>query len=81
MTKTHWVTTNTVSPDSVKMLLQRFNISSDTINQMIPVINSHVEDGRYTASYQASFVDYYDKSNEKIPFFEQNRFDWTGNRF
>ena len=81
LTKANWVKVNSVSPDCIKILLQRFNISDDSIKTMAPVINSHIEDGRLTASGQPFFVDFYDKSNEPIPFFENFRFNWSGNRF
>ena len=81
LTLASWVKANSVSPESVKILLQRFNIPSDTIKTMVPVINTHIEDGRQIASGQAFFVDYYDRSNEQIPFFEEKRFNWTNDRF
>ena len=58
LTSANWVKTNSVSPESVKVLLQRFNIPSDTIKKMVPIINTHIEDGRQIASSQAFFVDY-----------------------
>ena len=67
--------------ESNKILLQRFNISSDVINKMVPVVNSQINEGRITASEQPYFIDFYDKSNVQIPFHDVNRYKWTVNRF
>ena len=72
---------NSVSPESIKELLQRFDISGETIDTMVPVINNYVKDGRMTTSGQPYFIDFFDRSNEQIPFFETNRNTLSVNRF
>ena len=43
---------------------------------MVPVINNNISDGRMTASGQPYFIDFFDKSNEQIPFYDSNRHTW-----
>ena len=48
---------------------------------MVPVINNYIQDGRMTASGQPYFINFMDRSNEQIPFYDSNRHTWGPNRF
>ena len=80
-TKANWIKQNSVDPKSIQLLLQRFNISGDTIKKMVPVVNSQIQNGRMAASGQPYFLDYLDKSFEQIPFYDPDRHTWDANRF
>ena len=79
--KASWIKANSVPPTAVKILLQRFNISGESINKMVPIINNQVQDGRMAASGQPYFIDFLDRTNDQIPFFESHRNTWGANRF
>ena len=81
LTKANWIKQNSVNPESVKDLLQKFNISGDSIKTMVPVINSAIQNGRMAASGQPYFINFLDKSNEQIPFYDIHRHTWSANRF
>ena len=80
-TKANWIKQNSVDPESIKELLQKFNISGESIKTMVPVINSAIQNGRMAASGQPYFINFLDKSNEQIPFYDIHRHTWSANRF
>ena len=67
-TNANWIKMNGVPPESIKILLQRFNISSDVINKRVPIVNSQINEGRITASGQPYFIVFYDNQMYKLHF-------------
>ena len=77
-TNANWIKKHSVPPEAVKILLKKFQIQAN-IDQMQPVINSVIQDGQVAATGIPYFVNYYDSSRNKIPWFNLQRQGWNGN--
>ena len=80
-TKANWITQNSVSPEAIKKLMNKFDIPSYTIDQMQPVINSVIQDGQVAASGQPYFINFYDQSDNQIRFYNHHRRGWNSNKW
>ena len=76
-TKANWISKNSVKPEDVKQLLQRFQIPTNIIDQMQPIINSIIQDGQVAATGQPYYIDYYDQSRNQIGFYNHHRYGWN----
>ena len=76
-TKANWIKEHSVSPEAIKILLNKFQIQVN-IDQMQPVINLVIQDGPVAATGIPYFVNYYDSSRNKIHWFnlQRQRLGW-----
>ena len=51
------------------------------VDQMQPVINTTIQYGQVAATGQPYFTDRYDKSNNKIPWYNKHRYEWDTNQW
>ena len=80
-TKANWIRDNSVSPNAIKILLTKFKIPKEMVDQMQPIINTTIHDGQVAATGQPYFVDRYDTSNNKIPWYNLHRYGWDTNQW
>ena len=80
-TKASWIAKNSVKPEDVKRLLHRFQIPTNVVDQMQPIINSIIQDGQVAATGQPYFINYYDQTRNQIGFYNNHRYGWNLNRW
>ena len=80
-TKASWIKHNSVKPEAMKLLLKQFQIQTNSVDQMQPIINSTIQNGQVTATGIPYFVDYHDQSHNQIHFNNPNQYEWNVNRW
>ena len=66
---------------AIQTLLSKFNINPDTVNQMVPIINTTVNDGQVTATDQHYFTDNLNFNMHVILLYNTNQHDSSTNCF
>ena len=81
LTNAKWVRQNSLNPIAIQQLLHKFNIPSNHITQMVPVINLQTQNGNKPASGQPYYLTELKSPPKRVNFYYGHFNDWGTKRF